>query len=98
MTETPWQVRYTRWWHMREARYHANCKGTRLYDRKWHLGQMRDAVRVAREARGHWLRTGVFTPQWRGQQEAEDLMAGRVAYPEPIEGSCADDIREGERR
>jgi len=86
----PWQVRYVRWWHRREARYHANCKGTRLFDRKWHLGQMRQALRYAANVVPFWRASGKLPLTYPRRALAEAHMSGAVPYPEPTEGSCAD--------
>lgn len=82
--EIPWQVRYARWWWRREARYHANASSHGLYDRKWHLGQMREAVRYARNVVPFWRASG--NVPWvavRCRAEAEGRMSGAVPYPEP---------------
>ena len=65
--QTPWQVRYVRWWWAREGRRHRLLFKEGGPHAAWHRGQAQQAFAYARNARPFWLTTGkiplVVAPQ-----------------------------------
>lgn len=87
--ETPWQVRYVRWWWIREARRHLDvvlrrrrctCTGGGWpcsYE-KWHRQAATTALGYAKNCRPHWLATGTVPFVMWSEGEA---LARMVAFP-----------------